>query len=65
MTTNTEGYELRAERERAHVTILALAAEMGAHRSTIWRYEMTAVVDPEIAAEYRAALARLTERTAA
>jgi len=43
------------------VKLKALADAMKRHRATVANYENAAVVSPEIATAYRAALATLTE----
>lgn len=53
----TSGLELRLERVAARVKLIDLARRMGLHRATVARYEGLAVVDPETAYQYRAALA--------
>lgn len=55
------GITLRLERVAAKVTIVDLAAQMGRHRATVANYENAASVSFEVAREYRAALATLTE----
>lgn len=53
----TSGLDLRLERVAARVKLKALAERMERHRATVARYEELAVVDDEIASDYRAALA--------
>jgi hypothetical protein len=57
----TSGLDLRLERVAARVRLNALAARMNRHRATVARYEELAVVDDEIATEYRTALATFRE----
>jgi len=57
----TSGLDLRLERVAARVKLKALADAMKRHRATVANYENAAVVSPEIATAYRAALATLTE----
>lgn len=62
MTDGKTGPHLRRERERADVTQLELAAEMGVDRGTVWRYENSAYVKAEKARRYEAALGAILER---
>jgi plasmid maintenance system antidote protein VapI len=55
----TDGMTLRLERTAARVNIKALAKRMGRNRNTVMSVEARAVVAPEMAAEYRRALASL------
>lgn len=57
----TTGTDLKIERVRANVTIIALAAQMGLSRQSIWVLERSAEVDQSRAAEYRAALSALRD----
>jgi hypothetical protein len=67
----TSGLDLRLERVAARVKIKDLAAAMDRHRATVIGYEKAGAVEPEVAAQYREALATLrdvatpTEGTAA
>ena len=54
---HTTGIELRLERVAARVKLIDLAKRMDVHRATVARYEGLAVVDADIAYEYRQALA--------
>lgn len=58
---STTGLELRLERVAARVKIVDLARAMGRHRATVARYEELAVVDEEVADQYRRALATFRE----
>jgi transcriptional regulator with XRE-family HTH domain len=60
-----EGMELRLERTAARIQAKELAARMGRNRNTVLNIEGRAVVAPEMAAEYRRALASLVEERAA
>ena len=51
------GLDLRAERRKADVTVVAIAARMGLSRQTIHVLEKSAVITVEQAAQYRQALA--------
>jgi hypothetical protein len=57
----TTGLDLRLERVAARIKITDLAKRMGRSRATLHRYEGLAVVDPDIAAAYRQALASFRE----
>lgn len=57
----TTGLDLRLERVAARVKLNALAERIGRDRRTVGRYESLAVVEPEIAETYRAALATFRE----
>ena len=59
------GADIKEARERAGVTKLDLAAYLGWHRSTIWRYERDAVVPVDRAAAILRALSELAARPAA
>jgi hypothetical protein len=61
---HTTGMDLKVERVRARVTVIALAARMGFSRQTVGDLERAAVVDKDRARAYREALAALTEATA-
>lgn len=53
----TTGLDLRLERVAARVKLIDLAARMERDRRTVARYEGLAVVDEQVAGEYRIALA--------
>lgn len=57
----TTGTDLKVERVRAGVTLVALAARMGLSRQAVWGIERAAVVSAERAAAYRAALDALRD----
>ncbi len=57
----TTGPNLRAERRRAEITTVAIAARMGISRQTLWALERAAIVTGERAAQYRQALADAIE----
>lgn len=52
----TTGTDLKVERVKANLTIQEVAARMGVSRQTVWGIERSAVVSPERAGQYRAAL---------
>lgn len=53
----TTGKELRLARVAADLTITEVAARIGISRQSLWAIERMAVVDPNRAIQYRAALA--------
>jgi DNA-binding XRE family transcriptional regulator len=57
------GVDLKVERVRANVTIVAVAAAMGVSRQTIWALERAAHVGHERARQYRSALVTLRDAT--
>lgn len=57
----TTGTDLKVERVRAGITLVALAARMGLSRQAVWGIERAAVVSAERATAYRAALAALRD----
>ena len=60
------GADIKQARERAGITKLDLAAHLGWHRSTIWRYERDAIVPVDRAAAILRAIGELAaERPAA
>lgn len=61
----TSGKDLRAKREEAGVTLNALAATMGVHRSTAWRIELSAEIPLERVAAYMNAVSVAKSRQAA
>lgn len=62
---HTTGRELRTLRTLAGVTVNALYVEMGVSRTTLWTIERRPIVEPEVAAKYRDAIARLMQKAAA
>lgn len=64
-TDVTPGDQLRKEREDADISLNDLAQAMGAHRSTVWRYEGMLSVPESIVTRYRDALASLTRKAVA
>lgn len=59
------GTDLKVERVRARVTLVALAAQMGLSRNAVWGTERSEVVSPERVEEYRRALDSLRDVTTA
>ena len=59
----TTGTDLKVERVRANVTLIALAARMGLSRQAVWGLERAAVVDSDRAKRYRDALATARDAT--
>ena len=57
----TSGPTLRRERRSAEVTTVALAAQMGISRATLYTLERSAMVDPERAALYRESVKTLRD----
>lgn len=57
----TSGLDLRLERVAARVKIKDLAEAMKRHRATVIGYEKAAAVEPEVASQYRDALATLSD----
>jgi transcriptional regulator with XRE-family HTH domain len=57
------GSTLRAERSKARVTVTALAKAMALSRQTLWSIERDESVEPDRAAQYRAALVVLRDDT--
>jgi transcriptional regulator with XRE-family HTH domain len=50
------GKELRVQRTTADITVTALAARMGLSRQSVWVLERSAIVSPQRAEQYCAAL---------
>ena len=50
------GLDLRAERRRADITVVDIAARMGVSRQTVHMLEKSAVITVEREAQYRRAL---------
>jgi transcriptional regulator with XRE-family HTH domain len=57
----TTGTDLKVERVRAKITLIALAARMGLSRQAVWGIERAAVIDSARATCYREALAALRD----
>lgn len=51
------GLDLRAERRRAEVTVVEIAARMGVSRQTVHALERSAILTVDREVEYRRALA--------
>ena len=56
----TSGPELRRERRAAEITTVALAAQIGLSRASLYTLEVAAVVPPERVVAYREAIKALT-----
>lgn len=59
----TAGPTLRRERRRDEITTVALAAQMGISRATLYTLERAAIVEPERVAQYRSSLKALRDAT--
>ncbi len=59
----TAGPTLRIERLRADISVVALAAQLGVSRQTLWSMERAAKVAPERVAAYREAIESLRAAT--
>lgn len=57
----TSGPSLRRERRAADITTVALHRQMGISRATLYTIERAAVIDPDQAAAYRAAVKTLRD----
>jgi transcriptional regulator with XRE-family HTH domain len=51
------GLDLRAERRRAEITVVEIAARMGVSRATVHTLERSAVITPARELQYRRSLA--------
>lgn len=57
----TTGPTLRIERLRADISVVALAAQLGVSRQTLWSLERAAKVAPDKVAAYREAVKTLVD----
>jgi hypothetical protein len=59
----TSGIDLKVERVRANLTVVAVSAQMGLSRQAVWGIERAARVSPERVRQYREALLALRDGT--